>query len=103
MILGNSDHSRGPYVMGAVKQQGYNTKLVAVKNLLYALSYAPENSERIYYFLLIEPDKEEAFREALGGTTAFNVKDYATVIASGYGDPPDDLKQQMRIKYNAIL
>jgi hypothetical protein len=87
----------------ADKQQGYNTKLVAVKNLLYALSYAPENSERIYYFLLVDPQKEQEFREALEGTKPFNIKDFATVIASGYGDPPEGLKEQMLIKYNAIL
>jgi len=89
--------------MGVAKKQGYNTKLMAVKNLLYALSYAPENSERIYYFLLVDPDKEEEFQKALTGTAPFNVKDFATVIASGYGDPPEDIKEQMLIKYNAIL
>lgn len=85
------------------KQQGYNTKLVAVKNLLYALSYAPDATERIYYFLLVDPEKEEAFRKALAGTDTFNIKDYATVIASGYGEPPDDIKEQLLLKYNAIL
>ena len=85
------------------QQQGFNTKLLSVKNQLYALSYAPENSERIYYYLLVDPKKEESFRAALAGTEAFNIKDYATVIASGYGDPPEDLKEQMRLKYNAIL
>jgi hypothetical protein len=89
--------------MAIAKNKGYKTKLLPVKNLLYALSYAPENHERIYYFLLVDTDKEEAFREALKGTQPFNVKDYATIIASGYGDPPPELKEQMRIKYNAIL
>jgi hypothetical protein len=89
--------------MGVAKKQGYSTKLMAVKNLLYALSYAPEKSERIYYFLLVDPEKEDAFQRALNGTEPFNIKDYATVIASGFGDPPEDLKEQMLIKYNAIL
>lgn len=89
--------------MGVAKKKGYDTKLVAVKNLLYALSYAPENSERIYYFLLVNPDKEVAFRAALAGSEPFNIKDYATVIASGYGEPPEGLKEQMLVKYNAIL
>jgi len=90
--------------MGVVtRQQGYNTKLVPVKNLLYALSYASGNSERIYYFLLVDSEKEGAFREALDGTAPFNIKDYATVIASGYGDPPEGLKEQLLVKYNAIL
>jgi len=89
--------------MGDVKKQGYNTKLMAVKNLLYALSYAPENHERIYYFLLVDGDKEEEFQQALEGTKSFNLKDYATVIASGYGDPPDGLKEELLLKYNAVL
>ncbi len=90
-------------LMGTAKYNTYNTRLLAVKNLLYALSYAPGNSERIYYFLLVDSDKEQAFREVLNGSDPFNIKDYATVIASGYGEPPEDLKEQMRIKYNAIL
>jgi hypothetical protein len=99
----NSESPGVPQVMGVARQQGYNTKLVEVKNLLYALSYAPENSERIYYFLLLDPEKEEGFRKALAGVATFNIKDYATVIAAGYGDPPEDIKEQMLIKYNAIL
>lgn len=89
--------------MGVPKQKGYDTKLLAVKNLLYGLSYAPENSERIYYYLLIDPNKEKAFRDALKGKQSFNLKDYATVIASGFGEPPEELKEQLRLKYNAIL
>jgi len=89
--------------MGETQYKGYNTKVLAVKNLLYGLSYAPDNSERIYYFLLVDPEKEQHFREALKGNKPFNVKDYATVIASGYGEPPYDIKEHLRIKYNAIL
>jgi len=89
--------------MGIMRKQGYNTKLVAVKNLLYALSYAPENHERIYYYLLVDAEKEEEFQRALEDTKPFNLKDYATVIASGYGDPPEGLKEELLIKYNAVL
>jgi hypothetical protein len=89
--------------MGTLKHQGFNTKLLPLKNLLYGLSYAPDNHEKIYYFLLVDANKEKAFREALKGDKPFNIKDYATVIASGLGDPPDDIKEQLLIKYNAIL
>ncbi len=89
--------------MGVQNPRGYDTKLLAVTNLLYGLSHAPENSEKIYYFLLVEASKKDAFEAALAGKKPFNVKDYATVIASGYGDPPEEIKEQLRIKYNAIL
>ncbi len=89
--------------MTANAHTGYKTQLLAVKNLLYALSYAPEKHERIYYFLLLNADKEEEFKRVLEGTEPFNLKDYATIIASGHGDPPEGLKEQLRIKYNAIL
>ena len=79
------------------------TKLVSVKNLLYGLSYAPENSERIYYYILIQPDRENAFREALAGTEPFNITEYGAIIATGWGDPPEGLKEELRIKYNAVL
>jgi hypothetical protein len=85
------------------KTKGHKTELLAVKNLLYALSYAPEKHERIYYFLLLDAEKEAAFKAALTADAPFNLKDYATIIASGHGDPPEDLKEQLRIKYNAIL
>lgn len=87
----------------ASKTTGYRTQLLAVKNLLYALSYAPEKSERIYYYLLLNAEKEAEFKKALAGDEPFNLKEYATIIASGYGDPPEDLKKQLKLKYNAIL
>ncbi len=86
------------------KRQGcYKAEVLAVKNLLYGVSYAPENNEKIYYFLLVDADKEHAFKEALKGNQPFNVRDYGTVVESGHGEPPEALKEQIRIKYNAIL
>ena len=90
-------------ISGITKNTGYTAKVTPVKNLLYGLSYAPEHQERIYYFLLVDAQKEQAFRQALKSNKPFNLKSYATIIASGYGDPPPELKEQMRIKYNAIL
>lgn len=89
--------------MNAPKGKGYRTQLLAVKNLLYALSYAPEKHERIYYYLLVDSEKEAEFKKALSGNQPFNLKDYATIIASGYGDPPEDLKEQLKLRYNALL
>jgi hypothetical protein len=89
--------------MGGRYSKSYDTKVMPVKNLLYGLSFAPQNHERIYYFLLVDADKEQAFRNALKGKEPFDIKKYATIIASGYGDPPQELKEQMRIRYNAIL
>lgn len=89
--------------MTSTKSTGYKTELLAVKNLLYALSYAPEKHERIYYFLLLDAEKEAEFKRVLAGNEPFNLKDYATIIASGHGDPPEGLKEQLKIKYNAIL
>lgn len=89
--------------MKPTKDEGYKTELLAVKNLLYALSYAPEKHERIYYFLLLDAQKEAEFKAAMEKGEPFNLKDYATIIASGYGDPPEGLKEQLRIKYNAVL
>ncbi len=85
------------------KDKGYKTELLAVKNLLYALSYAPDKHERIYYFLLLDAEKEIAFKAALKTDKPFNIKEYATIIASGYGEPPEGLKEELKIKYNAIL
>lgn len=89
--------------MVAPAANGYNTQLLAVKNLLYALSYAPEKSERIYYYLLLDSEREAEFKKAIAGHEPFNLKDYATIIASGYGEPPEDLKEQLKVKYNVVL
>ncbi len=89
--------------MAVLTYKDYKTKLLPVKNHLYGLSYAPENQERIYYFLLIDSEKEERFLEAIQGQQAFDIREYATVITPGHSEPPADIKEQLRLRYNAIL
>lgn len=97
-----TDNPKKPLQFGS-STQGYKTQLLAVKNLLYALSYAPGKNERIYYYLLVSADKEADFKKAMEGSEPFNLKDYATIIASGYGEPPEDLKEQLKLRYNVVL
>lgn len=80
---------------------GFATKAAAAKQRFYGLNYAPVGGKKEYYFLLVEPPKEKAFLRALQGTDSFNLKNYGTIVACGYGDAPEAVKHQMQEHYGA--
>ena len=82
------------------KHGSFAEKVLAEKNRMYYLRFAPKDSDPTYYFVLIDPPKEQAFLDALNGTEVFNLEDYGKIINSGYGEPSAELKQEMKEKYN---
>lgn len=74
----------------------------APKAAPYGLSYQPEGSTKLYYFLLVDPEKEEEFRKVLRGTVPFNIKAYGTLVASGEGDPPEHVRKALREKFGDV-
>jgi len=50
-----------------------------------------------YYFVLVEPDMEVAFLDAIRGTGMIDLEHYGRVVASSYGEAPtDEVKQHLR-------
>lgn len=54
-----------------------------------------------YYFLLVEPDREKEFLAALDSNQSIDLEDYSQVIASNYGEQPNDnIRDFLKKKYN---
>lgn len=88
--------------MTAMKlRSNFSSSVMADKSRLYLLRYQPEAGTKIFYFLLVNPLKEKAFLKAMSGTEAFNINEYGKIVASGYGEPSEEVKQQMRDLYDA--
>lgn len=86
------------------EQRTYTAKAVADKSLLYGITYAPPNSRRIYYFVLVDPRKERAFlKELESAEGSMNLTYFGTIVAAGYGEPSDLLKNLLQERYHTKL
>ncbi len=43
-----------------------------------------------YYFVLVEPSRERAFLRAIGGKGIINLEEFGRVIASNFGEHPNE-------------
>jgi hypothetical protein len=78
-------------------------RLISKKgHLIHKLRAIDINGKNAYYFVLIEQSKELAFNRALeSGADKLNFEDYGKVIASCYGDEPNErVKELLRQKYS---
>jgi hypothetical protein len=73
------------------------------KYVLYELSYAFSEAAKAYYYLLVPVGKEKAFKNALAGSTPFDLRSYAYILESGVGEPPKGMKERLRKTYTPIL
>jgi hypothetical protein len=54
-----------------------------------------------YYFVLVEPQHEPAFLEAIAGDGTVDLEDYGRVVASCYGEKPtQEVRDYLKEKYN---
>lgn len=78
-------------------------RLISKKgHLIHKMSAIDINGKQAYYFVLIEPNKEMSFKNAIeSGVGKLNFEDYGKVIASCYGDEPNEqVKELLRQKYS---
>ena len=85
------------------RKRAYSAQAVADKTLLYHLTVAPPRGKKIYYYVLVDPNKERAFLKALDGEESFNLTSFGTIVAAGYGDPSEELKHVLSERYNINL
>ncbi len=76
-------------------------KLIAKKgHLIHKLKAKDSTGRWAYYFVLVEPPKEQSFLDALDSNASIDLEDYGKVIASNYGEEPsDDVKRMLKDKY----
>ena len=77
-------------------------RLISKKgHLIHKLRAIDINGKQAYYFVLIEPNKDVSFKRAIeSGVGKLNFEDYGKVIASCYGDEPNErVKELLRQKY----
>lgn len=72
-------------------------------NCLYEINNRQEDGRVSYFFVLIDPVKEKAFFKAYHNNKECLLSDYGTIVASGWGEPPESVKQRMREEYGAAF
>jgi hypothetical protein len=75
----------------AIRQMGH---------LVHKLKAKDSTGRWAYYFVLVEPQKEEAFLKALKSDESIDLEDYGKVIASNYGEEPSqEVKNFLKERY----
>lgn len=59
-------------------------------HLIHKLKAKDSTGRWAYYFVMVRPEKEAAFMSAIGGDGMIDLEDYGDVIASCYGESPND-------------
>lgn len=76
-------------------------KLIAKKgHLIHKLKAKDSTGRWAYYFVLVEPPREQAFLDSLESNESIDLEDFGKVIASNYGEEPnEDVKKMLKDKY----
>lgn len=88
-------------VMGDVSERIYeelNAQYLLENEIVYGLR-AKQKYGMAYYILKVEKDKHVTFDAKWKGKEKVELTDYGELLYKGYGDPPDKVKNEMRIKY----
>lgn len=67
-------------------------------NLIHEI-YARDRTDRMaYYFIMVDDTKQNAFLKALD-TPPVNIAEYGLILASGYGEVSEKVKDHLLKKY----
>jgi hypothetical protein len=79
------------YSKGMISRSGH---------LIHKLKAKDTTDRWAYYFVLVPPNREKAFLAAIEGDGTIDMQDYGTVIASCYGERPnDEVKTYLKERY----
>jgi hypothetical protein len=76
----------------------FAAKIIREKALVYDLRF-PEEQHQPFFILEIAATNHKEFKRVLKRITSANLQQYGTILFSGYGEPPDDLKAELSAKY----
>jgi hypothetical protein len=76
-------------------------KIIAKKgHLIHKLKAKDSTGRWAYYFVLVEPAKEQAFLAALESNQSIDLEEYGKVVASNYGEEPsEEVRTMLKEKY----
>jgi hypothetical protein len=82
-------------------KRSFVDKLIAQKgHLVHKLKAKDSTGRWAYYFVLVEAPREQAFMDALNSQESIDLEDFGKVIASCYGEEPNEqVKQLLKEKY----
>ncbi len=83
------------------QKRSFADQVIAKKgHLIHKLKAKDSTGRWAYYFVLVEPPKEQSFLKAIQGEGMIDLEDYGKVIASCYGEEPSqDIKDMMKERY----
>ncbi len=80
---------------------GFAAKYAQKEERVHLITHRPVEREPEYFFLLVNPLKENKLTQLLGRDgERINLTEFGEVLASGYGEPPKELIAEMEAKYN---
>lgn len=84
------------------EERSFVDKIIAKKaHLVHKLKAKDSTGRWAYYFILVEAPREKGFMEAIGGDGMIDLEEFGKVIASCYGEEPnDDVKKFLKEKYD---
>lgn len=78
--------------------KSYADKISGERDLVYDLRF-PEGDGEVYFIIKIDPPKHDAFKAVLKTPQIIDLRDYGDILYSGWGEPPEEIKDEMREKY----
>ncbi|MFD0744593.1 hypothetical protein ACFQ1L_24320 [Phytohabitans flavus] len=72
------------------------------RDLVYDLRF-PEGDGEVFFLIKIEPAKHQAFKDVLATPQIIDLRDYGTILYSGWGEPDEEIKDEMRFRYRMYL
>lgn len=81
----------------------WSSRVLASNVPVYYLRHRQPDGVEAYYFLKVPPAMNAEFRKVLEGTERFMFEDYGEVLASGTGQPSQELLGYMKEHYGVTL
>ncbi len=83
------------------QKRSFVDQIIAKKgHLVHKLKAKDSTGRWAYYFVLVEAPKEQSFLSALKAEETIDLEDYGKVLASCYGEEPNDqIKTFLKEKY----
>jgi hypothetical protein len=68
-------------------------------NRVFLLQAEDHSGERAYYFVMAFPLRLPQFQKVIEQGVFFDIEEYGDIIASGYGEVPEDIYEKIRKEY----
>lgn len=76
----------------------FTARIIKEKALVYDLRF-PEGEREAYFILEVERAKHKDFKHALTQQAPGDLRDYGKILYSGYGEPAESIKAELREKF----